>query len=113
MSLSKQYQVCGLVVPGKPGLIFVEGTKENVSQFSAQVKSMTWQYLQSRSYEESANMVINNYFCYIGGILLENLDQLGSPQAFQNFSEFRQSRSSRPTSDLSEVFVCLMAILTM
>lgn len=48
LKLAKEYQLSGFSKPGKPGIICVEGTKENTNEFWKCVRQWCWQKIQVR-----------------------------------------------------------------
>ena len=45
---ARELQLSGFSLPGKPGLICVEGAKADVQEYLARVKRLPWQRMQSR-----------------------------------------------------------------
>ena len=54
---SKELCLNGFILPGKPGIICVEGLKNNCKDFNSRVRAMNWQLLKLQHEEPSLSSV--------------------------------------------------------
>jgi len=94
--LSDNLDLHGFILPGKPGIICIEGTSKQVQEFYAHIRRWNWQHLEIK-HEESCRIKhgeLSKYFKFDSVTELK-FRVTGLRQNHQDLGEFRKFLESR------------------
>ena len=80
LSWCKELCLSGFILPGKPGIILVEGAKKNCKEFNSRIRSMTWQMLRLQHEEyklDQSNLKFSGFNELIFDVNSRNHQNLG------------------------------------
>ena len=94
---SEELCLTGFILPGKPGIICIEGCKSNCREFNSRVRAMNWQLLKLQHEELSIDILKFSSF--------EELifDVHGRANTHQDLGQFREYLSSLGMCDIFQI----------
>ena len=61
LNWSHDFGLTGFSLPGKPGLVYIEGQSKNVEEFFDRLKSLPWKSIQCRSKEDIEKRIFTDF----------------------------------------------------
>ena len=70
---ARELNLTGCCLPGKPGVVVVEGRDDNVEEYWQRIRVLTWKRIQVKDREEITRRRFSDGFFEIGGTLAEKI----------------------------------------
>lgn len=86
---AKEFELTGFVLPGKPGVMCIEGNDVNIQDFMTRVRKLPWQKVQNKDLQS---------------FKVNSVDELNQQRKFNSFEEKTFTNESSHSHDLGLLF---------